>query len=109
MRLDTRDFPLVPLLAPVVAVGLFPLVMLPLLGYLGFVVLGILIGFAAVMAQLEEQGAHTRQVITHGRLSRAEQAGYNLDQQALMRSLHAVKIVAAGLVVLGAGGFMLTR
>jgi shikimate 5-dehydrogenase len=42
-------------------------------------------------------------------LSRAEQAGYNLDQQALMRSLHAVKIVAAGLVVLGAGGFMLTR
>ena len=109
MRLDTRDFPLVPLLAPVVAVGLFPLVMLPLLGYLGFVVLGILIGFAAVMAQLEEQGAHTRQVIAHGSLSRAEQAGYNLDQQALMRSLHAVKIVAAGLVVLGAGGFMLTR
>lgn len=109
MRLDTRDFPLVPLLAPVVAIGLFPLVMLPLLGYLGFVVLGILIGFAAVMAQLEEQGAHTRQVITHGGLSRAEQAGYNLDQQALMRSLHAVKLVAAALVVLGAGGFMLTR
>jgi hypothetical protein len=109
MRLDTRDLPLVPLLAPVVAIGLFPLVMLPLLGYLGFVVLGILIGFAAVMAQLEEQGAHTAHVISHGSLSRNEQAGYTLDQQALMRSLHAVKIVAAGLVVLGAGGFMLTR
>ena len=49
MRLMTRDLPLVPLLLPVVAIGLFPLVMLPLLGFLGFVVLGILIGFAAVM------------------------------------------------------------
>ena len=109
MRLTTRDLPLVPLLLPVVAIGLFPLVMLPLLGYLGFVVLGILIGFAAVMAQLEEQGAHTRHVISHGSLSRSEQAGYNHDPQALMRSLYAVKIVAAGLIVLGAGGFMLTR
>ena len=49
---------LVPLLLPVVAIGLFPLVMLPLLGFLGFVVLGILIGFAAVMAELEEPQAH---------------------------------------------------
>ena len=109
MRLTTRDLPLVPLLLPVVAIGLFPLVMLPLLGYLGFVVLGILIGFAAVMAQLEEQGAHTRHVISHGSLSHSEQAGYNHDQQALMRSLYAVKIVSGGLIVLGAGGFMLTR
>ena len=109
MRLTTRDLPLVPLLLPVVAIGLFPLVMLPLLGYLGFVVLGILIGFAAVMARLEEQGAHTRHVISHGSLNRAEQASYNHDQQALMRSLYAVKIVSAGLIVLGAGGFMLTR
>ena len=40
MRLMTRDLPLVPLLLPVIAIGLFPLVMLPLLGFLGFVVLG---------------------------------------------------------------------
>jgi hypothetical protein len=109
MRLVTRDLPLVPLLLPVVAVGLFPLVMLPLLGYLGFVVLGILTGFAAVMAQLEEQGAHTRHVISHGSLSRAEQAGYNLEQQALMRTLYSVQIVSAALIALGIGGFILTR
>jgi hypothetical protein len=109
VRLSTRDLPLIPLLLPIVAIGLFPLVMLPLLGFLGFVVLGILIGFAAIMAQLEEQGAHSRSVISHGGLSRAEQAGYNLEMQKLMQSLHAVKIVSAGLIVLGAGGFMLTR
>ena len=109
MRLTTRDLPLVPLLLPVVAIGLFPLVMLPLLGFLGFVVLGILIGFAAIMAQLEEQGAHTLHVVSHGSMNRAEQAGYNLEMQSLMRSLYAVKIVSAGLIVLGAGGFIVQQ
>ncbi len=109
MHLVNRDLPLVPVLVPVIAIGLFPLTLLVLVGYLGFVALGVLIGFAAVMAQLEEQGAHTRQVISHGSLSRAEQAGYNSDQLALMRSLAAAKIVAAGLVVVGTAGFMLTR
>ena len=109
MRLSTRDLPLIPLLLPVVAIGLFPLVMLPLLGFLGFVVLGILIGFAAVMAELEEPQAHARHLISHGSFSRSEQAGYNLEMQALMRSLHAVKIVSVGLIVLGTGGFIVTQ
>ena len=109
MRLVTRDLPLVPLLLPVVAIGLFPLVMLPLLGFLGFVVLGILIGFAAVMAELEEQGAHTAHVVSHGSLSRAEHAGYSLEMQKLMRSLFAVKIVSVALIILGAGGFIIRQ
>lgn len=109
MRLTTRDLPLVPLLLPVVAIGLFPLVMLPLLGFLGFVVLGVLIGFAAVMAELEEPQAHVHSVISHGPFTRAEQAGHNLEMESLRRSLYAVKIVSVGLIVLGAGGFMLTR
>src|SRR5262245_42280997 len=109
MRLVTRDLPLVPFLVPVVAIGLFPLVMLPLLGFLGFVVLGILIGFAAVMAELEEQGAHNAHVVSHGGLTRAEQAGYSLEMQKLMRSLVAVKIVSVGLIVLGACGFIIRQ
>jgi hypothetical protein len=109
MRLVARDLPLVPLLLPVVAIGLFPLVMLPLLGFLGFVVLGILIGFAAVMAELEEHGAHTAHVISHGSLGRNDQAGYNLEMQGLMRTLAAVKIVSVGLIVLGVGGFLIRQ
>jgi len=106
---STRDLPLVPLLVPVVAVGLFPLVMLPLIGYLAFVVLGILIGFAAIMAELEEHGAHTHHVISHGALTRAEHASHNFEMEALMRTLHAVKIVSVGLIALGAVGFVLTH
>lgn len=109
MQLANRDLPLVPLLLPVVAVGLLPLVMLPLLGILGFAVLGILIGFAAVMAELEEPQGHVHAVIAHAPITRAEQAGYSSENQALMRSLYAVKIVSAGLIVLGTGGFIVTQ
>jgi hypothetical protein len=109
MRLVTRDLPLVPLLLPVVSVGLFPLLLLPLLGFLGFVVLGTLTGFAAIMAELEEQGAHTAHVIRNGSLTRAEHAGYSLEMHKLMRSLFAVKIVSLGLIVFGAGGFIISH
>lgn len=109
MRLTSRDLPLIPLLLPVVAIGLFPLVMLPLLGFLGFVVLGVLIGFAAVMAELEEPQAHVHHVVSHGRMTRAEQAGHQSEMATLKRSLYAVKIVSLALIVLGAGGFIVTQ
>ena len=48
-------------------------------------------------------------MISHGPLTRAEQAGYHSEMDSLKRSLYAVKIVSVGLIVLGAGGFMLTR
>jgi hypothetical protein len=106
---STRDLALVPLLLPIVAIGLFPLVMLPLLGFLGFVVLGVLIGFAAVMAELEEPQAHAHHVISHGSMPRSEQAGYNSEMDSLRRSLAAAKIVSLGLVALGAGGYIVTQ
>ena len=109
MRLVSRDLPLIPLLVPVVAIGLFPLVMLPLLGFLGFVVLGVLLGFAAIMAELEEPQAHAHHVISHGSMPRSEQAGYNFEMDSLRRSLYAAKIVSVGLVALGAGGYMVGR
>ena len=106
---STRDLALVPLLLPIVAIGLFPLVMLPLLGFLGFAVLGVLIGFAAVMAELEEPQAHAHHVISHGSLPRSEQAGYHDEMESLRRSLYAAKIVSVGLVALGAGGYIVTQ
>jgi len=106
---STRDLALVPLLLPILGAGLFPLVMLALLGFLGFAVLGILTGFAAVMAELEEPQAHAHHVISHGSMPRSEQAGYNYEMASLMRSLYAVKIVSIGLVALGAGGYLVTH
>jgi hypothetical protein len=108
MRLANHDLVLLPALVPVVALGLFPLVLLPMLGFLGFAVLGVLLGFAAVMADLEEHGAHTAHVIAHGALNRSEHAGHSLEMRTLARSLAGVKLVSAALVVLGIGGFALS-
>lgn len=108
MRLAHHDVPLVPLLAPVIALGLSPLLLLPLVGFLGFTALGILIAFAAIMVQMEEQGDHARHVVMYGNLPGAEHAGYRMEMSSLMRTLWTAKIVGAGLVVLGIGGFILT-
>jgi hypothetical protein len=109
MPLSSRDLPLIPLLLPVVAIGLFPLVMLPLLGFLGFVVLGVLLGFAAIMAELEEPQAHVYHLISNGPISRAEQAGHKFEMNSLMRTLYAVKVASAGLIVLGTAGFIIRQ
>jgi len=107
MRFADPDVPLIPLLVPVIALGLSPLLLLPLVGFLGFTALGVLIAFAAVMVQMEEQGDHARHVIMHGSLPRAEQAGYRTEMSSLMRTLWAAKIVGVGLVILGIGGFLI--
>ena len=109
MRLANHDVVLVPLIAPVVALGLSPLLLLPLVGYLGFTALGVLLLFAAVMVQMEEEGSHAHYVVSHGHsLPRREHAGSRREMSSLMQTLWSVKIVGAGLVVLGIGGFALT-
>jgi hypothetical protein len=107
MRLSNPELPLLPAILPVLFVGLLPLAILPLVGFFGFAVLGILIGFAAVMDQLEEQGDHTRHIIVHGGLKGAEHAEYKSRARALTRTLAAAKIASAGLIIVGLGGFFL--
>jgi hypothetical protein len=108
MRLSNPDVPLVPLLVPVVILGLWPLVFLvPLTGFLSVAVIGILIGTGAIMAQMEEQADHAREVVGRGFAPRAERAGYQLEMATLMRSLRRTQLVSAGLIVVGFGGFLL--
>jgi hypothetical protein len=107
MRLSNPDAALVPLIVPVAVLGLWPLVfLLPLTGFLGVAVIGVMVGTGAIMAQMEEQAEHTRQVVGNGFPSRAEQAGYQVELSNLMRSLRTTKLVSAGLIVVGVGGFL---
>src|SRR5882724_8111029 len=107
MRLSDPELALLPVILPVLLVGLLPLAILPLVGFFGLAVLGILIGFAAIMDQLQEQGDHTRHIIMHGGLQGAEHAGHKLEMRSRTRALLAAKIVSAGLIVVGLGGFFL--
>ena len=99
MRSSNPDLVLVPLLVPVIALGLAPLVILPLVGPL--------ICSGAVMSELEEKGAHARQVIAHGSLPASEQAGYRCELAALKRSGTAMKIIGVALMAIGLGGIFL--
>ena len=90
--------------------GLWPLVfLLPLTGFLGIAIIGVMIGTGAIMAQMEEQAEHARQVVGRGFAPRAEQAGYQMELSRLMHSLRTTKLVSAGLIVIGLGGFLLLQ
>jgi hypothetical protein len=109
MRLSNPDLPLLPLLAPIFLVGLGPLLFLPLVGPFGIAVVGLLIGSAAIMAQMEEQGEHARQIVAHGFGPEGEQVCYRATMTSLMRTLLAAKVVAAALIVVGIGGLLLGK
>lgn len=108
MRFSDPDVPMLPLIVPVVILGLWPLVfLLPLTGFLGIAIIGVMLGSGAIMAQMEEQSEHARLVVGHGFPPGAEQARYQLELSNLMRSLRVTKLVSAGLIVVGLAGFLL--
>ena len=109
MRLSNPDLPLLPLLLPVFVIGLGPLLFLPLVGFFGFVVVGLLIGSAAIMAQMEEQTDHARQIVAHGFRPEGEQVCYRATMTSLMRTLFAAKVVGAALIAVGLAGLLLGK
>lgn len=107
MRLANPELPLLPVIVPVLFIGLFPLVILPLVSFLGIAFIGVLIGFCAVMIQLEESGSHAQRMVAQHGPTRAEQAGYGSEMQSLMRQLYYARIISVGLIAIGCGGFFL--
>jgi hypothetical protein len=107
MRLSNPELPLLPVIVPVLFVGLFPLVILPLVSFLGVAFIGLLIGLAAIMVQLEEAGSHAQRTVAQHGPTRAEHAGYGSEMRSLMRQLYYARIVSVGLIVIGCGGFLL--
>ena len=109
MRLSNPELPLLPLLLPIFVVGLGPLLVLPLVGSFGIAVVGLLIGSAAVMAQMEEQTDHARQIVAHGFQPEGEQVCYRATMTSMMRTLLAAKIVSVALIAVGIGGLLLGK
>jgi hypothetical protein len=107
MRLSNPGLPLLPVIVPVLFVGLFPLVILPLVSFLGIAFIGVLIGFCAIMVQLEEAGSHAQRTVAQHGPTRAEHAGHSSEMRSLMRQLFYARIISAGLIVIGCGGFLL--
>lgn len=107
MRLSNPELPLLPVIAPVLFVGLFPLVILPLVSYLGIAFIGLLIGLAAIMVQLEENGIDAQRMVAQHGPTRSERAGHTSEMRELMHQLFYARIVSVALIVIGCGGFFL--
>jgi len=96
---------LLPLLLPVFAIGLFPLFTLGVVGLLGVGVIGLLIVFIAVGDELDANGLFSRRIVTQDHVPATVRAGYRTDLRAALQPASIMKIVGAGLMVVGYGGF----
>jgi hypothetical protein len=96
---------LVPLLLPVLVVGLLPLAFLGLAGYFGFIVLGILIGQCALVCESDDETEYVRRrTVIPESLTYSERTGHGHQMRALRRFLLPVKILSIVLVSVGFGG-----
>ena len=105
MRSSHPDAFLLPLLLPIVLVGMFPLLVLGVVGLLGIGVLGLLVLFIAVGDELNATSVFSRHVVTRNYLPAAERAAYRMDARAALRPAFLMKLVGSAMIVIGYGGF----
>ncbi len=105
MRSSHPDAFLVPLLLPIVLIGMFPLLVLGVVGMLGLGVLGLLVLFIAVGDELNATSVYSHHVVTRTFLPAAERAAYRFDARAALRPAFLMKVVGVGMIIIGYGGF----
>jgi hypothetical protein len=105
MRSAHPDAFLLPLLLPIVLIGMFPLLVLGVVGLLGLGVLGLLMLFIAVGDELNATSVYSRHVVTRNFLPASERAAYRMDARAALRPAFLMKVVGAAMVLVGYGGF----
>ena len=70
----SESFIVLPLL-PIFLIGVFPMLLLSLLGPAGLIILGILVASAGLTDILDASGAFSEQIIVHGYAKRSERTG----------------------------------
>ena len=105
MRSSHPDAFLLPLLLPIVLLGMFPLLVLGVVGMLGVGILGLLILFIAVGEELSATSVYSRHVVTRSFLPASERAAYGMDARAALRPAFLMKVVGSAMIIVGYGGF----
>jgi len=83
-------------------------------GFLGILLAGLLIGFAAVRYDLEKDGVgggysptlYARQVAARQQMTQDEHNAHHASMRALWRPLVIAKTISVGLIALGLGGYV---
>ena len=104
---SSEAFIVLPLL-PIFLIGVFPMLLLSLLGPAGLVILGILVVSAGLTDILDASGTFSEQVIVHGFARGTERNGQRTALHAEMRFAAIMIAAGAGLAVTGIGGLALS-
>jgi hypothetical protein len=98
---------LLPLL-PIFLIGLFPMLLLSLLGPAGLIILGILVASAGLTDILDANGTFSEQIIVHGYARGTERSGQRTALRSEMRFASVMIAAGAGLALAGIGGLALS-
>jgi hypothetical protein len=95
---------LLPLL-PIFFVGIFPMLLFGLLGFLGICLFGILLVCVGLADGLNAHSNFNQQIIVHGYANRANRSMHATDLHSATRFALVVDMIGAGLVAIGLCGF----
>ena len=105
MRRQSEALLLLPLL-PVFLAGLFPMLILALLGFAGLCLLGILLICAGVSDALDANSNFNRHIIVEGYARRSEQTIHASNLHSAIRSATATRIAGIALIVTSICGLL---
>jgi hypothetical protein len=100
LRIRSETLLLLPLL-PIFLVGMFPMLLIGMLGSAGLVIFGILLVRVGLAGTMEAHGDFNQEIIAHGYASGPERAAQASDVQAATRM--AVLLHVAGFAMIAAG------
>jgi hypothetical protein len=108
MRTRSSEALIVLPLLPIFLIGVFPILLLSLLGPAGLIILGILVVSAGLTDILDANGTFSEQVIVHGFARGTERKGQRTALHSEMRFAAIMIAAGAGLAVAGIGGLALS-
>jgi hypothetical protein len=101
---ESETLLLLPLL-PIFFVGIFPMLLFGLLGFLGISLFGILLVCVGLSDGLNANSNFNQQIIVHGYANRANRPMQAMDLHSAVRFALVVDMIGAGLVATGLCGF----
>jgi hypothetical protein len=106
MRKRSEAMLLLPLL-PIFLVGMFPMLLIGMLGFAGLIIFGILLIRVGLAGTMEAHGDFNQEVIAHGYASRPERAAQVSDLQAATRMSVLLHVSGFAMIAAGIAGTLL--
>ncbi|MET3844185.1 preprotein translocase subunit Sss1 [Bradyrhizobium sp. OAE829] len=104
MRSQSDSLLVLPLL-PIFLIGVPPILLFTLLGFAGFVILGVLLICVGLTERLEANSDFNQQIIVHGYARRSERMIQASNLHSAIRFATIIDLAGAGLIVVGLLGF----